>query len=298
MSYRSLLRQYMEIVKFVEKAHYPRKNDILDHLNDVGIATSERSFDRHLQGLREEFSINIAYCRQHRGYHIEPSDEGDMARFLMLVDAMTHADVMLEILKDAKDTLPYIDFENKDMMHGIEHLKDILFAIKNNYYLNFKHYSYQRKSQKEYTVEPYFLKQYQGRWYVIAYVDYVKDYRTFGVDRIVDIEVLHKSFKPRKNNVRERFSDVVGLVYSDLQPVRVKLFMDKVQGQYLKNLPLHPSQICEETTDGMEISLYVVLNYELEQRILSYGSTLQVLEPESLQQKILSHARAMTKLYE
>jgi predicted DNA-binding transcriptional regulator YafY len=48
----------------------------------------------------------------------------------------------------------------------------------------------------------------------------------------------------------------------------------------------------------MEISLYVVLNYELEQRILSYGSTIQVMEPESLKQKILLHARAMTKLYE
>jgi len=62
--------------------------------------------------------------------------------------------------------------------------------------------------------------------------------------------------------------------------------------------PLHPTQTkIKNTEDGLEITICVVPNYELEMLLLSFGEKVKVLSPESLQKAIYYRIKDASKLY-
>jgi predicted DNA-binding transcriptional regulator YafY len=88
------------------------------------------------------------------------------------------------------------------------------------------------------------------------------------------------------------FEHVVGISGLDEEPMDVVLEFTPDQGRYIKTLPIHASQeIVEDNEDRLVVSLYVVNNFELRQRILGYGSSVLVLEPEELAEEIEEELR-------
>jgi hypothetical protein len=77
---------------------------------------------------------------------------------------------LTDSLRESKDTLNYISFESQGDLRGIENLKPILFAIKNHRKVVFAHENFDTGKQRKYTVEPYLLKEYQTRWYLVGII--------------------------------------------------------------------------------------------------------------------------------
>lgn len=216
-----------------------------------------------------------------------------------MLELVETAHVFQESLKEGKETLSYIDFEFEGNISGIEHLQDVLQAIRSHHCIRFRHESYQTGKAKIYNVKPYLIKEYQGRWYVIGEVSSINEFRTFGLDRITEIEILTKTFVPQENlNLQERFHDVVGLTYSEGKVQKVVLSVKNSQLPYLKSVPLHSSQrVIVENKDHALLELFLKPNYEFVQRIFMQMETVKVVEPEWLVKDVKKRIEKMRKLY-
>lgn len=110
-----------------------------------------------------------------------------------------------------------------------------------------------------------------------------REYMTYGLDRITELKLQKETFELNESIDFDLFNDVIGIDRRE-EKVLVRVCCDREQMNYIKITPLHHSQkIIKETSEGMEFTLEVRLNHELKRVLLSYGSHLKVLEPESLQ---------------
>ena len=96
----------------------------------------------------------------------------------------------------------------------------------------------------------------------------------------------------------KRFDDVYGLVYEpDNNPTapieEVKLRVSSSMLPYFQSLPIHASQVIERDI----VTLYLIINPELENRIMSYGEYVEVLSPLSLRESVKERIRKMLSNY-
>lgn len=142
----------------------------------------------------------------------------------------------------------------------------------------------------EITFHPYFLKQYNSRWFVFGYNEYNDNAQwILALDRIND-EVAKTiiEYKEDCTDWEEFFEDMIGVSKGiNEKPEEVKLVFNKEQAPYIQTKPLHSTQKMKVLEDNtLEIRINVIINYELEMKILSYGEKVKVITPETLVIKI------------
>ena len=210
------------------------------------------------------------------------------------------ADLLTESLRESKGALNYIAFESQGDLRGIEHLRHLLFAIKYKRKISFVYQRFEAEKQKKISILPYILREYQSRWYVLGIFDKGGSLYTFGIDRIQNLEVSEEIFRPDLNiNSKELFAHIIGVTYTAEKAEKVVLSFTPRQGQYIKTLPLHTSQeILTDDEKELRISLEVALNYELLQKILMYGDSVQIIEPKDLVDKVRHILKASLKNYD
>ena len=146
-------------------------------------------------------------------------------------------------------------------------------------------------------MHPYYLKQYNNRWFLFGITEQNKEVLTnLALDRIVNIELTDIPYIPNTSfDFEEYFEDVVGVsVPRNGQPEKVVLKISEKQYPYIITKPLHPSQT-ELDKDNRVIQLTVFQTWELESLIASYGDDIEVIEPVSLREKM---QRKIKNLYE
>lgn len=123
--------------------------------------------------------------------------------------------------------------------------------------------------------------------------------RTFGLDRILGLEISDETFKPLNiKEILKNFDNIIGLIYDNSEPEEVILSFTKLQGFYIKALPLHISQkIIVDNDEETRISLKVIPNFELEQQLLMYAESVKVLAPERLATRIKERLQAAIEKY-
>lgn len=68
--------------------------------------------------------------------------------------------------------------------------------------------------------------------------------------------------------------------------------------KYIETKPIHESQKIVELKEEFGVfEIEVIPNYELEARLLSYGETVEVLEPEGFREKIAARVSNSLNLY-
>ena len=90
-----------------------------------------------------------------------------------------------------------------------------------------------------------------------------------------------------KIDPRRKFRDIIGITTDAGKMEKVVLSFTPQQGNYVKALPLHHSQkpLCDNDKE-FQIELYLVPNFELEQKILMHGELVKVLKPAWLARNI------------
>ena len=102
-----------------------------------------------------------------------------------------------------------------------------------------------------------------------------------------------------KEAVEKMFAGTYGIIVEDIPIESVRLKVDAYQANYLRSLPLHPSQHELKRTDEYAIfSLRVRPTYDFRQKLLSFGSTIEVLQPESLREEMREEIATMLKRYQ
>lgn len=300
MSTHGTIRRYTLIIEKIGSGQYPSFKEIREFLFDQGFEISDRTLQRDIEQIRYEFGIEFAYNRSKNGYYVDEELSVDMDSFLRFLEIVNTAEVLSESLSDSKETLNYISFDTGGGLKGLEYLPKVLRAIKDQRKMRVVHKTYYNEKARTFKLEPYLLKEYQNRWYIIANVRGMNEMRTFAIDRIEELEILPDTFKrDKKLDVRENFKHVVGLVYSINQLEEVELSFTAFQGNYIKSLPLHHSQkIIFDDDNELRVSYKIIPNYEFTQKILMHGNSVKVIKPEWLKVEIKGILKEAIESYE
>jgi predicted DNA-binding transcriptional regulator YafY len=288
MSKHGTIRRYTLIIEKLRSNQYPSFEEIKRHLFNVGFEISARTIQRDIEQIRFEFGIEIIYDRFKNGYFIDYEKSINIDSFFKFLEIVNTAELLTESLSESKETLNYILFENQGNLKGLEHLKPLLQAIKEKRIITFTHYNFSTEKTKHFTIEPYLLREYQDRWYIVGIDKKLKSDRVFGIDRISELKITDKIFKPNKNiDIINLFENIIGVRYSDEKAEKVVLSFTHTQGKYVKSLPLHKSQkILIDNENELRIELEIIPNYEFMQKIFMHNANVIVLEPKWLVKEI------------
>jgi predicted DNA-binding transcriptional regulator YafY len=219
-------------------------------------------------------------------------------RFLKLY---VEADLFKEISHSKSNNRDFIITHEYSKDIDYETLTKIIKAISESKELDISHKGYKKTShEKTYTLQPYFIREFKSRWYVIGFVN--DHLRVFSVDRIINVTTTNTIFKPsihKKNDLIDIISNTYGVSYSlEAKPEIIKLKFDISQLQYLKSVPIYENQkIIEENTTNFILELFSYDTYELRQEILKYGSNVEVLEPLLLRNWVKSEISKIAQAY-
>ena len=187
-----------------------------------------------------------------------------------------------------------IDFEVNEFLKGIEFLSTLYQFILNKQPVVISYKSFKTETGSTFEISPYYLKQYNNRWFLFGWNHLGKHLQNLALDRIHSIEISQDSFIENQINFDDYFEDIIG-VSNDLakDPVTVLIALSENIIPYIKSKPIHGSQKINENI----LSLEVKLNYELEALILSYGENMQVIEPEELVNSLKNRISKINLLY-
>lgn len=152
---------------------------------------------------------------------------------------------------------------------------------------------------KKRTVEPYYIKLFKHRWYLIGKKRDTEEFRTYCLDRIKSINISNVKFEFKNGSKAEAlFNDYYGILQLPVKKEHIIIKLGNEQGMYIKTLPLHHSQkLIHEDDNYMTFELYLKPCYDFVQELLSYGSELEVISPKSLRNELKKYAEKMCEIY-
>lgn len=235
---------------------------------------------------------------------ITPQDMSVLSEAAALLKQFTGlkmSDDLMEMIAKLEDKVyaqrtrshPLVEFERNDNLRGLHWIEGVRRCMMDRKCFQVTYKSFRARSASTYPFSPYLLKEYRNRWFVLGRA-HVKQavLLTLALDRIENIEEMEQGaelFIPNTDvDLDTFFKDVVGVTRSlKCRPVHVVFKADRKNAPYLKTKPMHSSQrIIEEDEDGTTFSIDVILNFELEREFLGFGSSVEVLAPRVLRNRI------------
>ena len=243
-----------------------------------GEELGERTFHRYKEAVMELFDIDIKYDRAQRGYVIadrEGIDNMGMRKWLIQTFSVNG---MLHESQELKNRILL-----EDVPSGQQHLTTIVDAMRESVALSMTYHSFHREEPSTFEVEPYCVKLFEQRWYMLGMSDKL---RIYALDRIKALEPTERKFKlPKKFDAAKFFEDYYGIIISDEEfdvcPVALKV--DSWQSKYLRTLPLHHTQVEVERNDEFSIFEYRLCpTFDFRQKLMSMGGSVSVIAPTDL----------------
>ncbi|MBP5759427.1 MAG: WYL domain-containing protein [Bacteroidales bacterium] len=298
---KNLINKYIWLVDIIRKAGREgiTFNDIASKWREKDATEyAKRTFHNHINAVYELFGIEIKCIKGknlNRYYISDNSDFKDISGFKnWLLDSLSLS-CALEVKEPLKKRILL-----EEVPSGRENLTDILEAMGNGKTLTFTYKAFWMDGDKEstfYNVEPYALKMFKRRWYLLAkYGD--NPLKTYALDRMSNIDEEFNNFTPPEDfDAEEFFSTCFGIICGgDEEPELIYLKVDNYQANYLRTLPLHHSQKEIERTDTHTVfSVYLRPTFDFKQELLWHGETMEVLKPESLRAEVARISRVMAE---
>ncbi len=263
-----------------------------------GEVLSERQFHRYTDAVEELFDIEIKYNRTQRGYVIADGEGiADMGMRKWLIQTFSVNTLLGENTELKKRVL----LEN--VPSGQQFLTPIFEAMRENVALSMTYHSFHREEPSTFEVEPYCVKLFEQRWYMLGKSEGYDDLRIYALDRIKALEPTERKFKlPKKFDAAKFFEDYYGIIISDddYDVCPVALLVDAQQSNYLRTLPLHHTQVEVERNDKYSIFEYRLCpTFDFRQKVLSMGGSIEVLAPQELvyQFNSLGHEIAQANMF-
>ena len=297
---KNLLNKYVWLVETIYKAKKITYEDINQRWLDNDMSESKplpiRTFHKWRQAIEEMFGLIIENenSGQYR-YYIQNADElksGSMRSWLF--NTLTVSNLMMDSVS-IKDKVLF-----EEIPDGEQYLPVILESLKKNLVLSMTYQSYSRDEANTFEVEPYCLKAFKQRWYLVAHSPYLNKIMIYALDRVKWLGLTDKSFKYPKNFYPEEFfDDCFGIIADQKVKVEtVKLKVSAGQANYLRSLTLHQTQKEIERTD--EYSIFTVRlrpTFDFRQEVLSQGCDIEVLEPEWFRKEVAEVSKHMWNKY-
>jgi predicted DNA-binding transcriptional regulator YafY len=264
-----------------------------------------------------EYRKGSGYSYTDSGYAFqeEPLGPEDLAILLSLVDwaeQLTYGQLpagfsdtihrLADHLRTGVSThLPSIQLDRPGGLDGRENMPPLHQAVLSRKVVRIVYQEYLAQP-REITLSPYLLKEYNRRWFVLAYDHEARQLWTFPLDRITNVTELSLTpFYDAHHLQPLRWLDpIVGVIRPPKEePVTITLRTTPLQACYLRTKPLHRTQTEVSSINALrpEFTLTLIPNPELEMQLLSFGDAVEVIEPVSLRERMAARIKKAMTLY-
>ncbi len=301
---QSLISKYVWVIETI----YRRRKISFKELNhrwlddDIsrGVEIPKRTFDNWRYAIWDMFGISIV--NENRGeYRYYKENEEDISKnglrsWLYNTFCVSNALANSQSVKD-RIQLEFVP-------SGQQYLQPIIEAMKENRVINITYHSYWKDEENNFDVQPYCVKLFRQRWYMVARSTYPFYFeqgpRIYSLDRIQQLHKTDETFvMPKDWDANEYFADSFGIIADQrIDSQRVKLKVSAGQANYIRDLKMHESQ--EEIERNEEYSIFAYRlrpTYDFMQEILRNGEDIEVLEPLWLREEMAGIIQRMWNKY-
>lgn len=130
-------------------------------------------------------------------------------------------------------------------------------------------------------LSPWFIKEYNNRWYVFGHHYGSGKMYNLALDRVTEVQESIRPYIPCDYDyVDGIFNDLYGVTIPEgATPVTFTLSVTPLLSRYLETKPLHPSQVRVPDKGGKVIfTIRVFDNYEIRSKLRSFGEDLEVVD--------------------
>lgn len=298
---KNLLNKYVWLVETIYKAKKITFEEINEKWLDNDMSENKplplRTFHKWKDAIGEMFGLIIENEKGgHYYYYIQNADD--------LEDESSLRSWLFRTLSVSNMMLDSVCIKDKILLEevhdGREYLPVILESLKKNIVLEMTYKSFGRDEANTFEIEPFCLKAFKQRWYLVGRSPYYDKIMIYALDRVHQLELTESSFDyPEDFKAEDYFDDCFGIIADQRCKVRtIKLKVAASQANYLRSLTLHQTQKEIERTD--EYSIFTVRlrpTYDFLQEILSMGNDVEVLEPSEFRDDIVEIVRQMWNKY-
>lgn len=322
--------RYNELDKcFQNKGRNFTFNDLLDSCNDALVEFDPKAdgikrrqlyedlkFMQSEQGWSIELDDNAKFGRKKIYRYLDPKfsiansplneDEANQLKLAMLtLDRFNFEwvdELSLRLKNEFKlpcDSKKVIEFEENEYLRGREHLIELYNTIIYKTVIRINYKSFKSNQSQQIIIHPYYLKQYNNRWFLFGKNENFKNITILALDRIVSFEKTDKKYLETSLDFKDHLDDIVGVTLKvDRSIEKVILKVNKNHWPYIETKPLHHSQTKFNQNDShVYIYLKVIPNYELETLLFQHGEQIQVIEPIEFMEHFSFRVKQLSNLY-
>lgn len=274
-----------------------------------GQAYSRRTFNNHRLAVADLFGIDIDCDRSNNRYFIPYS--GDVLDNNESIGWLVNTFTVNSLLSLGKERLSgRVSVE--EIPSGQKYLTAIMQAMEDGKELEIVYGKYSSDSSETLHVQPFAVKEHEKRWYLVAFCheragadrrnDDINAWRVYGLDRITSLQVTDVSFRmPKDFDVDGIFSQSYGIYFpkAGQKPVTIRFKVTDEEARYLRDLPIHRSQVEENAAkgDGRIFRIRVIPNRNLTMEFCRHAGRLEVIEPEEVRLSVKEELEKAYKQY-
>lgn len=274
-----------------------------------GQAYSRRTFNNHRLAVADLFGIDIDCDRSTNRYFIPYS--GDVLDNNESIGWLVNTFTVNSLLSLGKERLSgRVSVE--EIPSGQKYLTAIMQAMEDGKELEIVYGKYSSDSSETLHVQPFAIKEHEKRWYLVAFCheragadrrnDDINAWRVYGLDRITSLQVTDVSFRmPKDFDVDGIFSQSYGIYFpkAGQKPVTIRFKVTDEEARYLRDLPIHRSQVEENAAkgDGRIFRIRVIPNRNLTMEFCRHAGRLEVIEPEEVRLSVKEELEKAYKQY-
>lgn len=300
MTHPFLFKEYIWLVKTI----YDHRRISLSEINRLwvdtdmsgGVEMARSTFNRHKDAIEDIFGIFID-CDRKDGYRYFIGNSE-------VLEENTVQNWMLTTLSVNSLLSESLSLRSRILLESIpsqsDFLEMVISAMKRGVTLGIRYCRYNASKASEYEAEPYCVKLYNRRWYMLVRLPKNGRMMVLSLDRIERLSLTDNKFSiPNDFDAETYFSECFGIVVGDGTPMeRVVVRAFGKENYYLRDLPLHHSQQEIVTTaEYSDFEYHLRPTLDFSGALLSRGAWVKVMSPAWLVEEVKKMYREALERY-
>ena len=229
---------------------------------------------------------------QYRNTPLENSFRNILGKLTEMLPQQVSVDTMFvnDEISFISDPLPEISEEVFTM---------IFKALRIHSRVQFEYRSLSKQDYQIRFVDPYHIICQKGNWYVMGFCHKHNDIRIFSLSRIRNIKETEEKFTiPENFNPNSYIDPSVGVWINQEEPVKIELLFSSSINTYILERKWHTTQEIVQNEDG-SVFLSFLSNQMQETLhwVLSFGTSVKVLNPPEFVEKVRLETEKMALMY-
>jgi predicted DNA-binding transcriptional regulator YafY len=315
------LKRYRVILKKLSRPGKHSSKEIHQSCINSGIEVAYRTTQKDLEDLRDDKTIfgkelNILEDKRERKWYcteipksifssieLEEGEVDALLFYARIINQYSDYPIFKQIsvaikkvfessnisssIRDLFELETLLETEKHHSLKGIELITDVLDALHHHKILIIEYQKFDHFEIKTHKIKPIMLKEDKQMWYIVGENSIHFNLMTLALDRIVSLAVSEENFDSIEFDSEDHFKYSFGITVMDEKPTDVVISFNPFQGNYLRTLPIHPTQkILIDNKDEFRIQIRVKPSFEFYSKILSYGELAKIVSPENIAKKI------------